>query len=131
MVPTGIVPSAKLQSSSSRRLPLNLQYPPTSSLRAMKPTDPIQITQLEHGTKLQKGDLWTFLDATEGEPGHERVRSAKKPGNATERSENEHVPVRWFYFIRPSAPLRSRHVPGGNPCRSGGRECVGEWESGR
>lgn len=68
MVPTGIVPSAKLQSSSSRRLPLNLQYPPTSSLRAMKPTDPIQITQLEHGTKLQKGDLWTFLDATDGEP---------------------------------------------------------------
>jgi hypothetical protein len=34
----------------------------------MKPTDPIQITQLEHGTKLQKGEVWTFLDATEGEP---------------------------------------------------------------
>lgn len=33
----------------------------------MKPTDTIEVAPLPHGTKLQRGDVWTFLDATDGD----------------------------------------------------------------
>lgn len=81
----------------------------------MKPADAIQINQFPHGTELRKGEVWTFLDATEGEPAARayahaitlartvygpRWRSVAGPNLSQSDFEEllHHIVFEWLYF---------------------------------
>jgi len=83
--------------------------------RALKPPDPYQIPPLDHGTKLQKGEIGTFLAATEGEPATRaygqaitlarivfgpRWRSVTGPNLSESAFEDmlHHIVFEWLFF---------------------------------